>query len=320
MSADAPNLSRVEAALARLAERTQHYAAGAKAQSTQRAYLSDWRDFAAWAEWRKLDPLPAAPASVALYLTELAEGGKRSSTLQRRRAAIAYAHLAAGFDSPTHSIAVAQVLAGIRREKGAAARGKTPAVTADVRAMVRALPGDVRGVRDRALLLIGFAGAFRRSELVALDVEDVEECADGLRITQQRGKTDQEGHGRLVGIPRGDCPDTCPVRAYHAWRHAAGITGGALFRGVSHHNQVLDRLSDKGVARAIKRAAEAVGLDPARYSGHSLRAGLVTSAAAAGVPDRDIMQQTGHRRVDTLYKYIRKGNVFQNNAAGQVGL
>jgi site-specific recombinase XerD len=303
-----------------LTSRTQDYAQAAKAESTRRAYRSDWADFLAWTQWQQRAALPATPDTVARYLTELADAGKRPSTLQRRRAAIAFAHVQAGQEPPTRSILVEEVMAGISRKLGKAQKGKTPALTADIRAMVRCLSGDLRGVRDRALLLLGFAGAFRRSELVALDVEDIEACHDGLLITIRHGKTDQEGIGRLLGIPRGEHAETCPVRAYENWLHAAGITSGPVFHGVSRHGALLERLSDKGVARVVKHAAEAAGLDPTHYSGHSLRAGLATSAAAAGVLDRDIMQQTGHKRVETLYKYIRKANIFRDNAAKQVGL
>ncbi|HEX2948446.1 MAG TPA: site-specific integrase [Armatimonadota bacterium] len=303
-----------------LTERAQDYAESSKAESTRRAYQADWHDFTAWAAWRKLPSLPADPSTVALYLTALAEAGKRASTLQRRRAAIAFAHELAGYEPPTRTALVEEVMAGIRREIGVAQQGKAPALTPDIRAMVNHLPTDLRGVRDRALLLIGFAGAFRRSELIALDIEDVEECDEGLRITIRHSKTDQEGKGRLVGIPRGEHPETCPVRAYQSWLHASMISHGPLFRGISTHGKVLGRLSDRGVARTVKRAAEAAGLDPEQYSGHSLRAGLATSAAIAGVLDRDIMAQTGHKRVETLYKYIRRGNLFRDNAAGKVGL
>lgn len=303
-----------------LTARAETFAHSAKAASTRRAYEGDWRDFIEWARWREVDALPAAAASVAMYLTDLAEAGKRPATIERKRAAIAFMHKLYGHESPTHGALVAEVVAGIRRTMGAAQQGKTAAITADVRAMVMSQSGDLRGVRDTALLLMGFAGAFRRSELVALDIEDIEICAEGLRVNVRRGKTDQEGQGRAIGIPRGIHPETCPQRAYQAWLHAAGISTGALFRGISCHGKLLARLSDKGVARAIKRAAEAAGLDPQLYSGHSLRAGLATSAAAAGALDRDIMQQTGHKRVETLYRYIRKTNVFHNNAAQQAGL
>ena len=212
-------------------------------------------------------------------------------------------------------------MSGIRRTKGTAQRGKAPAVTSVVRAMVEGAPDRLLGLRDRALLLLGFAGAFWRSELVALDVEDLEFTAAGLVVTQRRSKTDQEGEGRKVGIPYGANPDTCPVRAVREWLDEAAVTLGPVFRSVNRHGQVQPgRLSDKAVALVVKRHAPAAGVDPARYAGHSLRAGLATAAAAAGASERSIMNQTGHRSLPTLRRYIRDGQLFRDNAAAAAGL
>jgi len=187
--------------------------------------------------------------------------------------------------------------------------------------MVEGAPDRLLGLRDRALLLLGFSGAFRRSELVALDVEDLEFTGDGLVVTQRRGKTDQEGVGRKIGIPFGGNPDTCPVRAVRKWLDAAAVMSGPVFRSVNRHGHVQPgRLSDKAVAIVVKRHAPAAGLDPLRYAGHSLRAGLATAAAAAGASERSIMNQTGHRSVPMVRKYIRDGQLFRENAAATVGL
>lgn len=315
-----PGSDRVAQALEKLARSSDSYASSGKADSTKRAYLSDWQDFVAWANWRRFTPFPAQPSTVALYLTALANDGKRPSTIERRRAAIAYSHKQQGQPSPTHDPQVEEVMAGIRRHFGVAQQGKKAAVTEDILAMIATLTGDLRGVRDRALLLIGFAGAFRRSELIALDVEDVEIRTDGLVVNIRRSKTDQGGKGRVLGIPYGSRSESCPVSAYQDWLHASGISSGALFRGVSTQGKLLTRLSDKGVARAVKRAAEKAGLDSACYSGHSLRAGLATSAASGGAYDRDIMRQTGHKRVETLHRYIRKEELFQDNVVKRTGL
>ncbi|MHB9133541.1 MAG: site-specific integrase [Armatimonadota bacterium] len=306
--------------LAPFAHRIQEYAAGSKAASTKRAYRSDWEDFTRWCIECGFVALPAAPATIAAYLTTQADAGKKASTLGRRLAAIAFAHKAAGHDSPTNSLLVEATGAGIRRQIGTAQVGKAPAVTEDIRAMLAALPATRKGVRDRALLLVGFAGAFRRSELVALNVEDIEFKTAGLVITVRRSKTDQEGEGTRKGIPYGKCEETCPVRALQAWLEATKITTGAIFVGIDRHRRILDRLSDRGVARAVKEAAAAAGLDPTRYSGHSLRAGLATAAAAAGVSERVIMAQTGHKSEHMVRKYIREGSLFRENAAGSVGL
>jgi len=303
----------IGAALAALAEEARAYTQDLHAANTTRAYRADWADFAAWCAAHALAPLPAAPTTVALYLTAAAARLK-TSTLERRLCAIAAAHKAAGHPAPTADPAVRTLLAGIRRAKGTKQARKRPTVTHEVRAMVDALPDTLRGRRDRALLLLGFAGGFRRSELVALDVDDVEETAGGLVVTIRRSKTDQEGAGRRVGIPYGG--RHCPAHALHAWLAAAGIAEGALFRRFDRQGRLLPlRLSDKGVARLVQRQAAALGLDPTDYGGHSLRAGLATAAAAAGKSERAIMAQTGHKSTEMVRRYIRDGELFRDNAA-----
>lgn len=303
-----------------LVERAKEYMSQAKADNTLRAYRADWREFSTWCLRNERTPLPASPETVVLYLTARA-GVCRTSTLQRRLSAISQAHKAAGYETPTTAQAVRSVWAGIRRTHGTAQSGKEPVQTAELRLMLAALPPNVKGIRDRALLLVGFAGAFRRAELVALDVADVEFNGDGLVVTLRRSKTDQEGTGRKVGIPYGSNPSTCPVRSLKAWLEASCITEGALFRPINRHMQLQSgRLSDKAVALVVKQAAEGAGLDPARYAGHSLRAGLATSAAAAGASERSIMAQTGHKSVNMVRRYIRDGSLFRENAAAKVGL
>jgi integrase len=190
-----------------------------------------------------------------------------------------------------------------------------------LRAMVQGLGTDPAGCRDRALLLLGFAGALRRSELVGLDVADVTEGSDGLTVRLRRSKTDQESAGRTLGIPYGSNPVTCPVRAWRAWLELSGITEGAAFRPVDRHGRIGEtRLSGQAVALVLKRHAARAGLDPAGVAGHSLRAGLATSAAAAGVPERVIAGTTGHRGTAMLSRYIREGSLFRENAASAVGL
>jgi len=216
---------------------------------------------------------------------------------------------------------VRTVFQGIRRAHGTAPDAKVAAVTADVRQMVDVCPSSLLGARNRALLLIGFAGAFRRSELVSLDVDDAQFTQDGLVVTLRRSKTDQEGEGRKVGLPYGSHPITCPVRALRAWLEQASITRGPIFRYVDRHGNVgSSRLTDQVVALVVKRCAVTAGLDAARYAGHSLRAGLATAAAEADVSERSIMAQTGHKSLPMVRRYIREGSLFKKNAAAQVGL
>jgi integrase len=226
-----------------------------------------------------------------------------------------------GMESPSHTAIVRNTMKGIRRTLGTAPLQKAAILTEDIRAMVEATDGGLIEARDRALLLLGFAGAFRRSELVELDLEDCEFGKDGLTITLRRSKTDQEGQGRRIGIPFGANPQTCPIRTLEGWLERAGITSGPLFRSINRHGRLQEgRLSGDDIARIVKKLAERVGLDPAKYAGHSLRAGHATSAAIAGASERSIMNQTGHRSVQMVRRYIREGNLWRENSAGKLGL
>jgi len=242
-------------------------------------------------------------------------------SVQRRLNAIAEAHKAVGVDSPTSSGIVHNVMKGIRRTLGTATVQKSPAVTADILVMVNATDPGLIGMRDRALLLLGFAGAFRRSEVVGLDVADLDFNRDGLTVNLRRSKTDQDGQGRKIGIPYGSNPVTCPVRVVQAWLDQAGVTEGPVFRSVNRHGKLQPfRLGAGNVATIVKKLAQRVGLDPAKYAGHSLRAGHATSAAASGASERSIMNQTGHRSVQMVRRYIREGSLFRENSGGKLGL
>ena len=309
-----------ELALAEVADQARAYAAASRSKNTLRAYRADLDHFGAWCQKRGLSSLPADPTTVTLYVADMADTFK-PSTIGRRLVSIAQAHKAAGHPSPTTDERVRLVNAGIRRVHGVAPRQVRPVVTEDLRKMVSTCGSDAAGVRDRALLLIGFAAALRRSELVALDATDVEYTHDGLIVTVRRSKTDQEGAGRKVGVPYGSNPATCPVRAWKAWVERAGITEGPLFRAIDRHGNVAaNRLGDRGVALVVKRSAERAGINPDAVSGHSLRAGLATSAAAAGVSERAIAATTGHKSMTVLRTYIRDGSLFKENAAAAVGL
>jgi integrase len=246
----------------------------------------------------------------------------KPATLQRRLADISKAHQAARYDSPCamrHAV-VAEVWQGIKRTHGTTQTAKAAATTEVLRSMIGALPDSPSGIRDRALLLVGFAGAFRRSELVALNVEDIAEVEAGLIITIRRSKTDQDGQGRKVAIPFGSLLETCPVRSLRAWLRLASIEAGAIFRSIDRHGHMHDRMTDHSVALIVKRLVMAAGLDPAKFSGHSLRAGLVTSAASAGVSEASIMRKTGHRSVAMVRRYVTDVNLFRDDAAARVGL
>jgi len=298
--------------------RARAYAAAAAAPATRDAYRSDWESFTAWCHSAGACALPAAPETVGAYLAVQADR-LAVSTLQRRLAAIATAHRLAAHQLDTRHPAIRDVMRGIKRRHGSAQRQAAPATVDLVKSMVGTCDGSLIGLRDQALLLLGFAAALRRSELVALRVEDLEEVPEGIRVIIRRSKGDQAGEGQVVGVARTKTA-TCPVAALKAWKAAAEITEGALFRNMNRHGQVGSSLSDKAVALIVKSRARAAGLDPGRFSGHSLRAGLATSAAATGVEERHIQAQTRHRSVTVLRRYIREGTLFRDNVSGKVGL
>ena len=308
---DAPELS--SALTTAEIDATMGYAAAETAQATRRAYQSDWADFAAWCASRGATALPAHQGIVAAYLSALADSGRKSSTIGRRAAAIGYHHKMAGHEPPTSSEGVRAVLRGIRRTIGSAKQGKAPATADLIGQMLALCPDSMIGKRDRALLCLGFAGAFRRSELCALEVADLTEVADGLRILIRRSKGDQEGQGQEVAIPRGY--KLRPVEAVQAWLAAAGISSGPVFRAVAQGGKVSDdALADDSAARIVKRYARRVGLDPATYAGHSLRSGFLTSAAESGASVWKMSEQSRHKSLDTLRGYVRRVDLFKEHA------
>jgi site-specific recombinase XerD len=309
-----------DAALAGLEIEASEYLAKSLASNTLRAYRADWEDFQVWCSRRRFTALPATPRAVALYITELSRALK-ISTIGRRLITISQAHKLRGFPSPTEDEAVRKVWRAIRKEKSVAPTRKAPTLTSHIRKMISGLPTNSMGIRDRALILIGFAGAMRRSEITAIEVSDLEMGDDGIVIHIRRSKTDQLGSGRKIGIPYGSHTRTCPVDALKEWLAVSGITEGPLFRGLTRSGKLQSNgLSDRMVARIVKRCIERAGYDAAKFAGHSLRSGLATAAAMAGVSERSIQNQTGHKSVVTLRRYIRDGSLFKDNAAGKVGL
>jgi site-specific recombinase XerD len=310
-----------ETDLAELLERAEGYALRAKAPATLRAYATDWRHFTAWCAARGLGPLPAEVRTVAAYLSGHA-GRSAITTLRRRLSSISQIHQAAGWPSLTATAEVRLVWQGIVRTHGTRpARRAEPAVTETLRALVAGFDDSRQGCRDRALLLVGFAGFLRRSELVALDVADVAEVPEGLEVLVRRSQTDQHGEGAVLPIPWGRHAATCPVRAWRAWLAAASIADGPAFRAVDRHGNVgAGRLSDRTVARVVKRAAVRAGLDPAEFSGHSLRSGLAVAAAQAGVAEGLIMEQGRWKSPSVVRTYVRRGELWREVAAAQVGL
>ncbi len=317
------------ASFSTLEDRARAYVRASKAPATLRAYAADWRDFELWCREAGRTALPAAPESVALYLADRASRLK-PSTLGRRLAAIAKHHAARGFPSPAsfQHAAVAETMQGIRRVHGVAQAGKTPLLTADLQSVLAHLPAGTAGLRDRALLLTGYCGGLRRAELAALTLGDLTWSEDGIAVRIRRSKTDQEGQGRSVALPRGMHAKTCPVRTLERWLEAAGRgdrdeaeKDAPLFPAVSRTGTIrAEALHPNSIAKILKRAVTRAGYDPSGFAGHSLRAGFATQAARNGASAFAIMQQTGHRSIATVARYVRDATLFADTPAGKLGL
>ena len=289
------------------------YAVAEKSEATRRAYKGDFDAFQAYCDGRGVAALPATPATVAAYLAALAGKGLRPSSIQRATAAIRYAHKLAGHEAPTNAEAVKATLRGIRRTVGTAKDQKTAATSHCLYEMLAACPATLRGKRDRALLVLGFAGAFRRSELVALTVEDITAKDNGYQVTIRRSKTDQTGEGQTIAILSGT--RMRPVEAVREWLEAAGITTGPIFRPINKAGRVSDKaMTAESAAAVVKEYAEACGHDPAKFGGHSLRAGFLTSAAENGANIFKMMEVSRHKSVDTLRSYVRRADLFKDHA------
>lgn len=291
-----------------------------KAHNTRRAYNADWKDFSGWCEQYGFAPVPAAADTLCLYLADRSASCK-VATLQRRLSTINRMHELADAASPTKSEMVRAVWGRIRDSKTDSSGSKDPVDLEIIRKMVSVQPDNLLGARNRAMLLLGFAGGFRRSDLVNLNREDVEFLEEGIVVRIPDGKAAPSPGYRKLSIPHGQNPLSCPVHALTAWLEASSITTGPLFRAVNRHGQLqAGRLSDRAVALVVKEAATAAGLDGSRFGAHSLRVGLVMAAAAAGVRPEDIIEQTGHRSTRMIHRYSRRSQQERKNAAAQVGL
>jgi len=289
------------------------YMTASRSEATRAAYASDWRIFVGWCEAQGVSPLPATSGDTCQYLVAQADKGLKASTLSRRLAAIRLAHTAQEMEPPTATEAVRTTLKGIRRKIGTKPVQKSPATADRLQEMVSHCPPTLRGLRDRALLLLGFAGAFRRSELAALEVSDIEEVEGGLRVHVRKSKTDQEGAGEIVPVIRG--AKVCPVEAVNAWLEAAGIAEGPLFRRMLKGGRAApSSLSRYSIGEIVKKYAGLAGYKASDFGGHSLRAGFATSAAMNGASTFRIMDVTRHRNVNTVRQYVRRAEEFEDHA------
>jgi len=291
-------------------ENVRQYLEQSVSHNTRRAYKSDLQHFVSWG-----GTIPCDDKMVTSYLADHAQI-LSIATLTRRLASISKAHTVKNMTSPTSSDLVKMTMRGIKRAHGKPQQRVSPILKEDLTAMLAHIQPGNKGTRDKALLLIGFAGALRRSELSAITYTDLEFVAQGLKLNIPRSKTDQSGEGRIIGIPFGR-GRVCPVKALKDWLCVSEIKSGPVFRSVKKGGAINpDRLSTRAIADIIKHYAFKTGLDPSKYSGHSLRAGLVTSAAQNGISSWVIRRTTGHKSDAMLFRYIRVGDLFLDNAAG----
>jgi site-specific recombinase XerD len=311
------------------------YVEAARAANTLRGYRSDWHEFTIWSAQHEVEPMPAAPATVTGYLSDLARAGAKVGTMSRRLSAIKFAHQMQNLPDPTRNARVVAVWEGIRRTHGAPPDQAAPLMPPELFDVLDACPAtkvwrtpgrpdepDLAGARDRALLLVGFVAALRRSELAALTVDQVAEHSNGLVLTLPRSKTNQTGERvELVVLPRAGNPARCPVTSLTHWCQLAGITDGPLFRPVGKDNKARDHpLHPESINTLVQKAVTRADMDAGPYSAHSLRAGFVTYAHLRGASDRAIAHQTRHRSLATLGTYVRVQQAWTDNAATSLGL
>ncbi len=300
--------------LAQLAERTARTLKDAVPRNTRRAYEGDLRRFASWCTSAGLTAMPATAGTIALYMRSLADSGRGIATIERGLAAVCTAHVRAGWPSPWVQPVVADMRVALRRELGTRPHKKLAADDEALRRLLAVLPGSLLGLRDRALLTLGWAGALRQSELVAADVEHVRRVPKGLVLLIPHSKTDQEGAGQEVPVFLSNRAEHCPVRSLDAWLTASGITTGAVFRQVGRSGRLGHRLSDAAVADRVHHWAKVAGLDWREYAGHSLRSGFVTTAARRGRDLDAIMVTTRHRSVVTVREYVQRETLHERGA------
>ena len=294
-----------------------------KAINTVRAYKSDFRDFGIFCVKNGFKNLPSEPKIVSLYLTYLSSKDVKINTIKRRLVSIGVIHKLKGHYLDTKHPIIIENLMGIKRRKGSKQKGKKPLLINNLKQIIDVInkekEADLKKLRNKALLLIGFAGGFRRNELVSLDVDDLEFVLEGLKITLKKSKTDQYGEGFTKGIPYFENSAYCPVKNIKSWLNVSKINKGAIFvrfsKGIKITN---DRLSDQSVALIIKNYLITAGFDSKEYSGHSLRSGFATSAAEAGAEERSIMAITGHKSSEMVRRYIKEANLFKNNALNKI--
>jgi site-specific recombinase XerD len=294
-----------------------------KAINTVRAYKSDFNDFGLFCAQNGFKSLPTTPDTISLYLSYLSSKDIKVSTLKRRLVSIKVLHKLKGYYLDSKNPIIIETLMGIKRRKGSVQKGKKPILINNLKEIINAIDKqnkeEIKKFRDRSIILIGFAGGFRRNEIVSLDCEDLDFVQEGLKIDIRRSKTDQYGEGFTKALPYFDSSQYCPVLSLKKWIEASKITSGPVFRRFSKGSKLSkNRLTDQTVALLIKEYLKLAGIDNKNYSGHSLRSGFATSAAESGVEERSIMAMTGHKSTEMVRRYIKEANLFKNNALNKI--
>jgi len=294
-----------------------------KATNTVRAYKSDFKDFGLFCAQNGFKALPSEPKIVSLYLTYLSTKDNKMSTLKRRLVSIGVIHKLKGHYLDTKHPSIIENIMGIKRRKGSIQKGKKPILINNLKLIIDVIDQeqneDIKKLRDRSIILIGFSGGFRRNEIVALDYEDLDFVSEGLKIDIKRSKTDQFGEGSKKALPYFDNSQYCPVVSLQKWIKISKINSGSLFRRFSKGSKLSEnRLTDQTVALLIKAYLQLAGIDSKNYSGHSLRSGFATSAAESGAEERSIMTMTGHKSTEMVRRYIKEANLFKNNALNKI--
>jgi len=294
-----------------------------KATNTVRAYKSDFKDFCLFCAQNGFKALPSDPKIVSLYLTYLSTKDNKMSTLKRRLVSIGVIHKLKGYYLDTKHPSIKENIMGIKRRKGSIQKGKKPILINNLKLIIDVIDQekneDIKKLRDRSIILIGFSGGFRRNEIVALDYEDLDFVSEGLKIDIKRSKTDQFGEGSKKALPYFDNSQYCPVVSLQKWIKISKINSGSLFRRFSKGSKLSEnRLTDQTVALLIKTYLQLAGIDSKKYSGHSLRSGFATSAAESGAEERSIMTMTGHKSTEMVRRYIKEANLFKNNALNKI--
>ena len=294
-----------------------------KANNTVRAYKSDFNDFGIFCAQNGFKSLPSEPKIVSLYLTHLSTKDAKMSTLKRRLVSIGVIHKLKGHYLDTKHPAIIENIMGIKRRKGSIQKAKKPILINSLKIIINVIDEqkkeEIKKLRDRSIILIGFSGGFRRNEIVSLDYEDLDFVPEGLKINIKRSKTDQFGEGFTKALPYFDNSQYCPVVSLRNWMNISKITSGAVFRRFNKGSKLSEhRLTDQTVALLIKQYLQLAGIDSKNYSGHSLRSGFATSAAESGAEERSIMAMTGHKSTEMVRRYIKEANLFKNNALNKI--